>query len=148
VLQVINILSCFERNELIQIPENISNEEIIKFFTLTEFDLININKYRYNSSRLGFAIQICILRYKGWSLNYINNDNFPEVIINFIAKQLHITADINSFKSYCNSRNKNTLYDHFKAIKSLYKYNNFSKEYINKRDGSFLVDLKRKLCVK
>lgn len=115
---MIKVLSDFERNELIQIPENISKEELIKYFTLSEFDLVNANRYRSDTSRLGFAIQICVLRYKGWPLNYINS--VPNAIVFYIAEQLRISAD--SFNLYWEARKKNTIFDHFKDIKMLYNY--------------------------
>jgi TnpA family transposase len=134
VIKMINVLSVFERNELIQISENISKEDLIRFFTLTKFDLINANRYRSDSSRLGFAIQVCILRYKGWPLNYINS--IPNAIINFIAEQLRIPAD--SIDSYWGARKKNTIFDHFKDIKNLYNYNIFSEDSNN--DINIFID--------
>jgi TnpA family transposase len=131
---MINILSENEKNELTEIQEDISKEEIIKFYTLTRVDLINSNRYKKGYNRLGFAIQICILRHKGWPLSYIKK--IPSVIIEYISDQLRVLPT--SFELYHNR--KNTLFEHFKNIKEIYKYENFSDEHKDLYDH-FLKDL-------
>jgi len=67
------LLSEEEKIEIIQISESIPKEEILKYYTCSDTDLAAINKYRKDYNRLGFAIQLGILKHKGWQMSYINN---------------------------------------------------------------------------
>ena len=93
---MLSMLSENEKNELIKFSENISKEEIIKFFTLKKEDIINSNKYNTEHNRLGFAIQLCVLRYKGWPFSYIRD--IPYIIIKYVSAQLKVSPE--SFALY------------------------------------------------
>ena len=43
---MINLLTDYERGKLLQIPENIVKSELIKFYTLSNADIITI-KHKY-----------------------------------------------------------------------------------------------------
>ena len=60
------ILSDLERNSLLALPE--SQYELIQLYTLTEHDLSIISQQRGAFNRLGFAIQLCYMRYPGMIL--------------------------------------------------------------------------------
>jgi len=62
-----------QRLEFTQIPQNISEYEIVKYYTFSTYDIGIINKHRRDYNRLGFAIQLALLRNPGWSLISINN---------------------------------------------------------------------------
>jgi TnpA family transposase len=57
-----------QRFEFTQIPQNISEWEIAKYYTFTDNDMEIINQHRRDYNRLGFAVQLCCLRNPGWSL--------------------------------------------------------------------------------
>jgi hypothetical protein len=48
-----------QRLEFTQIPQNISEWEIARYYTLTENDIEIVNRHRRNYNRLGFAVQMC-----------------------------------------------------------------------------------------
>ena len=58
-----SILSGPERDSLLAIPQ--STEELIRLYTFSESDLALIRQHRGAANRLGFAVQLCYLRYPG-----------------------------------------------------------------------------------
>lgn len=135
---MIDLLSEIEKNELTQISDEIEKEEIIKNYSLSKFDLVNANKYRTDTNKLGFALQLCVLRHKGWSLSYIKK--IPDIIILFVAEQLKINPEV--FEDY--STRKNTVFEHFRDIKNLYGYKteikfDFLDSLFEKSDNSYFI---------
>lgn len=108
-----------QRKEITSIPHNISEWEIIKYYTFSDFDIEVINKHRRNYNRLGFAIQLAVLRYPGWSINHISF--IPKAIISYISEQLDI--DPSEYESYASR--KNTIFEHLQEIREVYGYKNF-----------------------
>ncbi len=78
-----------ERAGLFSPPEG--QENLIRNYTLAETDLMVIRQHRGSSNRIGFAVQLCYMRYPGISLG-INEDPHP-VVLHFVATQLGIPAD-------------------------------------------------------
>lgn len=58
-----SILTAAEKESLIAIPE--TEEELIRYYTLSETDLSIIRQHRGAANRLGFAVQLCCMRYPG-----------------------------------------------------------------------------------
>lgn len=58
-----SILSATEREQLLALPE--TQEEFIRQYTFSEADLSLIHQHRGAANRLGFAIQLCYLRFPG-----------------------------------------------------------------------------------
>jgi TnpA family transposase len=56
-------LTSKERKEYMKLPNNVASFETEKFFMLSDDDIKVINKHRKASSKLGFAVQLCIIRY-------------------------------------------------------------------------------------
>lgn len=89
-----SVLSPAERNTLLALPDNY--DDLIRFYTFSEKDLSIILKHRGEANRLGFAIQLCYMRYPGIVLRA---DEFPSPsLLHFVAKQLKIKAD--AWKNY------------------------------------------------
>ena len=61
-----SILSAAEREGLLAFPD--TEEELIRHYTFTESDMSTIRQRRGNHNRLGFAVQLCYLRYPGFGL--------------------------------------------------------------------------------
>ena len=62
-----SFLSASEQARLNRFPEQISHEDLITFFTLSDKDTTVVAKQRGSTNRLGFALQICALRYLGFA---------------------------------------------------------------------------------
>jgi len=58
-----SLLSASERDTLLAIPA--SREELIRLYTLSESDLSLVRQHRGAVNRLGFAVQLCYMRYPG-----------------------------------------------------------------------------------
>ena len=58
-----SVLSTSELESLISLPS--TNEDLIKYYSLNESDLALIRQHRGAANRLGFAVQLCYLRFPG-----------------------------------------------------------------------------------
>ena len=118
------ILTKQERLELIEISENISKAEIISNYTLNDFDLKLVNECRLDYNKIGFALQLGILRHKGYSVQ--SNINIPKEILSFVAKQLNIKSK--EYKNYFSAEKTSRI--HLNKIKKNYNYNDFDIEKV------------------
>jgi hypothetical protein len=81
-------LSATEREQLLALPE--SPEEFIRQYTFNEADLSLIHQHRGTANRLGFAMQLCHLRFPGVALGM---DQVPaSSLLAFVATQLKLTV--------------------------------------------------------
>ena len=110
-----------QRSEFTQIPQNISEWEIAKYYTFTENDLEIINRHRKDFNRLGFAVQLGYLRNPGWALSSIND--IPKPVLSYIAGQLQIETE--EFEQY--AQRENTRREHLQELREVYGFRNFSE---------------------
>ena len=80
-------LSKRQRYQPISLPENFSDEEMIRDWTLSDEDKQEISEYR-KIFRLYIAIQICAVRLYGRFLNQVH-DLSPH-IMNYLGQQLDL----------------------------------------------------------
>ncbi|UOQ69922.1 Tn3 family transposase [Hymenobacter volaticus] len=81
-------LSAAEREHLLALPE--TSEEFIRHYTLSEADRSLIYQHRGAANRLGFAVQLCYLRFPGVVLGL---DQVPAPsLLAFVAAQLKLPA--------------------------------------------------------
>ncbi|MCD2346131.1 DUF4158 domain-containing protein [Clostridium guangxiense] len=111
-----------QRLELINIPQNISEYDIAKFYTFSPDDIKIINKHRRNYNRLGFAVQLALLRNPGWSLS--NTSDIPESVLRYIANQIEV--DPKEFELY--AQRENTKLEHMQEIREIYGFKNYKEE--------------------
>ncbi|WP_096203138.1 Tn3 family transposase [Bacillus sp. FJAT-45350] len=116
------LLTSEQRQALMQIPED---EWVLgTHYTFSKRDLEIINKRRREENRLGFAVQLAILRYPSWPYTHIKS--IPDSVIHYISKQIGATPS--SLSLY--PQRENTLWDHLKEIRSEYDFLTFTlKEY-------------------
>jgi hypothetical protein len=84
-----SILSAAERESLLALPD--TNEELIRHYTFSESDLSIINQRRGAANRLGFAVQLCYLRFPGIILG-VDHPPFPP-LLKLVADQLKVAAE-------------------------------------------------------
>lgn len=78
------LLTPEQRQVFMQIPED---EWVLgTYYTFSKRDLEIINKRRREENRLGFAVQLAILRYPGWPYTHIKS--IPDSVIHYISKQI------------------------------------------------------------
>lgn len=81
-----NILTSTERTSLLAFPT--TEEELIQHYTFNEQDLSVIRQHRGGHNRLGFAVQLCYLRYPGCVLP--TDARPPEALLSMVARQLDL----------------------------------------------------------
>ena len=70
------ILSATERDTLLALPE--SKDDLIRYYTFNDSDLSLIRQRRGDANRLGFAVQLCLLRYPDYALG--TDSELPEPV--------------------------------------------------------------------
>jgi hypothetical protein len=85
-----SILTASEKDSLVSIPE--SEEELIRYYTLSETDLSIIRQHRGAANRLGFAVQLCCMRYPGIAIS--TEQSLPQIFLEYLADQLEISSEL------------------------------------------------------
>lgn len=81
-----SILSAAERESLLALPD--TKDELIRHYTFSESDLSIIRQRRGRPNRLGFAVQLCYLRFPGVILG-ADEPPFPP-LLRLVANQLKV----------------------------------------------------------
>ncbi len=63
--KVVVLLSPTQRAKLLQIPDNFSERDITRHYSLSVEDLAVIEQHRRPQNRLGFTVQLAYLRFTG-----------------------------------------------------------------------------------
>ncbi|WP_458413360.1 Tn3 family transposase [Schinkia sp. CFF1] len=114
------LLTADQRAEFVKIPADMTERELETYYTFSQYDLEIIKRHRRDHNRLGFAVQLCVLRYPGWSLSDV--EPIPEYVIQYIARQIDANPD--SFSLY--AQRDPTKHEHMEEIRQEYGYQNFS----------------------
>lgn len=83
-----SILSATEQTSLLALPDN--QDDLIQHYTLNEADMALVRQRRGEANRLGFAVQLCLLRFPGYALG--NDLAVPDPIIQWVARQIRVDA--------------------------------------------------------
>lgn len=89
-----SLLSDTERDSLLVLPE--SQDDLIQQYSFTDADLALIRQRRGAANRLGFAVQMCLLRYPGYAL--ASDTMLPDPVIHWVAKQ--VRGDAGAWPEY------------------------------------------------
>lgn len=99
-----------EREGLNRCPENIPDMDLTTYFWLTPNDLLVARHHRGHANRLGFAVQLCCLRYLGFFPD--TQAGVPEAVVVRVANQLALSPeDLTDYGS-----REPTVYDHQQRI--------------------------------
>jgi hypothetical protein len=113
-----NILAERQRSSLLDLPKD--EMSLLRHYTLSDEDLEHINERRRPENRLGFALQLCALRYPGRALP--PGEVIPHDVLAFIGAQLGLTGD--ALLSYAARRQ--TRQEHLEALRDIYGYKAFT----------------------
>jgi hypothetical protein len=102
------ILTAEERQALLGIPQDA--DSLARLFTLSRSDRHLVAERLSDASRLGFAVQLALLRHPGTVL--VNLDQSPEPLVIWLATQLGIPAA--AFAAY--ARRPQTMTDHARRL--------------------------------
>lgn len=89
-----SLLSETERAGLLILPA--SQDDLVRQYSLTDTDMALIRQRRGAANRLGFAVQLCLLRYPGYAL--ASDTKLPDLVIDWIAKQ--VGSDVAAWPEY------------------------------------------------
>ncbi len=81
-----SILSAAERDNLLALPD--AKEELIRHYTFSDTDLSIIRQRRGPANRLGFAVQLCYLRFPGIFLGVDQSPSLP--LLKLVADQIKV----------------------------------------------------------
>jgi hypothetical protein len=94
-----------------RLPETLDAESLRKYFTLTEMDLQELAVCRGVVNKLGFAVQLCTLRWQGYFLGDTRGLHAP--VLETIARQLGLLSM--SIDDY--PQNEKTRWEHLERIR-------------------------------
>lgn len=105
-------------------PRQFGDENCVHYrcfdITLADDDLAHIQERRRPENRLGFALQLCALRYPGRTLT--PGEIIPHEVLSFIGTQLGVSAD--ALLTYATRRQ--THQEHMGALREVYGYKTFA----------------------
>ena len=114
------LLSPAQRLQFTEIPNSITTRDIARYYTFSNDELKAIKERRRPHNRLGFAVQLCYLRFPGrvWSLGEI----VPESVLFYIASQLKLDPTI--ITEY--SQRDTTRREHLAEIQNKFGFHTFN----------------------
>ena len=118
----VNFLSEAERLRFNSFPSDLSGEDLIGFFTLSETDLRQIPANASAANRLGFALQLILLRFLGFHLPELSS--VPSQVIDFAASQI----DVESEQLSVYGEREQTRSDHRRQIEKYLGYRSATQD--------------------
>ncbi len=97
-----------DRRRLVDIP--VDEDSLIRHYSLLSADRLEIELRRHNHNRIGFAIQLCLMRYPGRVLGA--EETPPRAMLRYVADQIGAAPD--EFALY--ARREETRRDHMARL--------------------------------
>ncbi len=113
-----SIFSITERKGLFDIPE--SQDDLIRLYTLSDADLALIRQHRGAQNRLGFAVQLCYMRYPGILLA-ANAAPF-DPLLNIVSEQLKVSNAL--WDDY--GKREQTRREHIVELQTIFGFRTFT----------------------
>lgn len=113
-----HVLTERQRVALFDLPT--TEAEMLRHYILADDDIEHIHARRRPENRIGFALQLCVLRYPGRLLS--QGEVIPDKLLRFIGAQLGITSE--ALLAYAARRQ--TRQQHLEALRALYGYKMFT----------------------
>lgn len=113
------ILTDRQRDNLMALPAD--EPSLLDYYVLSDEDITRIKQRHDDHNRLGFALQLCALRYPG---RYLNADDLlPKELIGFIGAQIGLSEKQLSEFTYKSV----TRYEHLRALQQHYGFRLFHR---------------------
>ena len=106
-----SFLTAAERDRWQRFPAAIPQDDLAVYFLLSEDDQREVNRQRESFNRLGYALQLCALRYLG----FVPTDftATPEAAVIFVAEQLRLAPRVLALYD-----NRRTQSDHRRLVRA------------------------------
>lgn len=118
----VNFLSEAERLRFNSFPSDLSAADLIGFFTLSQTDLLQIPANASAANRLGFALQLVLLRFLGFHLPELTT--IPNAVINFTASQIDVEPEQLNFYG----KREQTRSNHQRQIENYLGYHSATQD--------------------
>ncbi len=116
-----SILSAAERESLLALPD--SKDDLIRHYTFSDSDLSIIRQRRGPANRLGFAVQLCYLRFPGIILGVDQPPFLP--LLKLVADQLKV--GIENWDEY--GQREQTRREHLVELQALFGFQPFTMSH-------------------
>ena len=133
-----------QRVALLSLPA--IEDEVVRYHSLDENDLVAIREARTPETRLGYALQLCCLRYPGRHLQ--KSELLPALMLDHIADQIDVEADVIALFA----RRFQTRYEQLASIKRRFGFRDLiqpvrkvltewlAEEAVGLTDGKILLE--------
>lgn len=112
-MSIPTLLSPVQRTRLLAFPEE--ERDLVRHYTLSDTDRAMLVGKRGDQNRLGFALQLCCLRFPGQAFSASGGaEQIPLHVVEFVARQLGIEPQV--FTAY--ARREETRREHLLELKS------------------------------
>ena len=129
----VSFLSEAERLRFNSFPADLSNDDLIAYFTLSDTDLLQIPKTASAANRLGVAVHLVLLRFLGFHL--IDLKSLPEMVVSYVAQQIGAGAEHLEFYG----EREQTRTDHQRFIEKYLGFRHPTEEDY-RREGCWLLE--------
>lgn len=119
----VNFLTDEQANQYGQFNGEPTSEQLARYFHLDDVDLNHVHRCRAQHNRLGFALQLCTVRFLDTFLQ--DPVSVPSGATAFVANQIGVD-DVSIVARYLDR--KTTRREHVSAIQQLYGYRNLSDD--------------------
>ena len=115
------VLSQSQREFFAALP--VEPAELTKYYSLSDTDLDMIHKRREAKNRIGFTIQLCLMRYPGRRLQA--NERLPDKLVAFLAEQIAVNPI--AYSGY--AQREETRREHFLFLAQQLQDESFGKSH-------------------
>src|SRR5882672_10395472 len=91
----VDFLTEAERERWQRLPDSMPQDDLLVFFLLSDEDRQETQRQRDPQNRLGYALQLCILRYLGFVPDDLQAP--PHEVVTFVAEQLEMDPSVLTF---------------------------------------------------
>src|SRR5258707_983346 len=116
------LLSPVQRTQFLCVPADMSEQMLVRYYTLSEDDRSLIKQRRRNHNRLGFAVQLAYLRFPGRT--WAANEEVSPLLVSYVASQLKVNPM--SIVQYGQDREA-TRYEHLAELEKACGFRPFTK---------------------
>ena len=128
----VDFLTSLQKEKYGKYPETISSTELSRYFYLDDADLHWITSKRLDSTKLGYALQLCTVRFLGIFL--VDPTIVPKIVLDVLKQQIKL-SDISCLSIYRESEQRKR---HAIEIRTRYGYHEFMDKGVRFRLGRLL----------